>query len=102
MDASRFKKPSGELVHISQRDVAFIPGPLINRYEVPPRLIRQYVEARELIGELRGIGKTLPDHGLLTRPLRQREALRSSSLEGTYATPAELLSYEKNPRDPNS
>jgi Fic family protein len=55
-----------------------------------------------MVSELRGIGKTLPDHALLTRPLRQREALRSSSLEGTYATPAELLAYERDPRDPSS
>jgi Fic family protein len=55
-----------------------------------------------MIGELRGIGKILPDQVLLMRPLRQREALRSSSLEGTYATPAELLAYEQDPRDPNS
>jgi Fic family protein len=103
MDATRFTNPSGELVRINQRgDVAFIPRPLPNRYVVPPHLLDRYVEAREIIGELRGIGKTLPDHGLLTRPLRQREALRSSSLEGTYATPAELLSYEQDPRDPYS
>lgn len=103
MDASRFTKPSGTLVTINPRgDVAFIPDPLPNIYDVPARLTSLWAEAREIIGELRGIGKTLPDHALLTRPLRQREALRSSSLEGTYATPAELLAYEQNPRDPNS
>lgn len=103
MDASRFRNPSGELVHLSGRgDVAFIPEPLPKAYSVPSHLMQNYVEAREIIGELRGIGKTLPDHGLLTRPLRQREALRSSSLEGTYATPAELLAYEQDPRDPYS
>jgi Fic family protein len=103
VDASRFTNPSGELVSINQRgDVAFVPEALPKKYEVPRSLTHLWVQAREIVGELRGIGKTLPDHALLTRPLRQREALRSSSLEGTYATPAELLAYERDPRDPYS
>lgn len=102
MDASRFTHPAGELVSIGVKETAFIPDPLPAAYTVPVPLVTLWVQARELVGELRGIGKTLPDHGLLTRPLRQREALRSSSLEGTYATPEELLAYEKNPRDPSS
>jgi Fic family protein len=83
-------------------EVAFVPNPLPAEYTLPARLVEALVEAREMVGELRGIGKTLPDHALLTRPLRQREALRSLSLEGTYATPAELLAYERDPRDPVS
>jgi Fic family protein len=102
MDA-RFTAPSGELVSLGPRgEVAFVPNPLPAEYTPPARLVEPLVEAREMVGELRGIGKTLPDHALLTRPLRQREALRSSSLEGTYATPAELLAYERDPRDPVS
>lgn len=87
---------------IDGRNVAFLPHPLPERYEVPPAATTLYADAREIIGELRGIGRTLPDHQLLTRPLRQREALRSSSLEGTYATPEELIAFEQNPRDPDS
>ena len=84
------------------RDVAFIPDPLPGSWEIPPDLVPVWAEAREVLGELRGTGRTLPDPGLLLRPLRQREAIRSSSLEGTYATPEELLAYEMNPRDPRS
>lgn len=103
MDASRFINPSGQLVVVGSRgEVAFIPDPLPSEFTVPPNMVPLWVEARELVGELRGIGRTLPDHGILARPLRQREALRSSSLEGTYATPAELLAYERDPRDPES
>lgn len=103
MDASRFINPSGQLVVVGSRgEVAFIPDPLPSEFTVPPNMVPLWVEARELVGELRGIGRTLPDHGILARPLRQREALRSSSLEGTYATPAELLAYERDPRDPQS
>jgi len=39
---------------------------------------------------------------LLLTPLQSREALKSSSLEGTYATPLELLQYELNPEEPTS
>lgn len=103
MDASRFAAPTGDLVAIGSRgEVAFVPHPLPEMYDVPNRLVGSLVQAREMVGELRGIGKTLPDHALLTRPLRQREALRSSSLEGTYATPAELIAYERDPREPSS
>lgn len=102
MDASRFSNPSGQLVAIEGANVAFLPHPLPNRYVVPSGATTLYAEAREIIGELRGVGRTLPDHQLLTRPLRQREALRSSSLEGTYATPEELIAFEQNPRDPDS
>lgn len=103
MDASRFTNPAGTLVKIPPRgESAFIPNPLPTEYNVPAAIVPLWVQAREMVGELRGIGKTLPDHGLLSRPLRQREALRSSSLEGTYATPAELLAYERDPREPDS
>jgi len=44
----------------------------------------------------------LPHPELLLRPLQTREAIRSSSLEGTYATPKELLLFAKHPRAPRS
>lgn len=103
MDASRFARPSGHLVSIaSGGQVAFLPDRLPTHYTVQPASAQLWASAREVIGELRGIGRTMPDHALLTRPLRQREALRSSSLEGTYATPEELIAFEQNPRDPDS
>ena len=104
MDLSKFTKDCpGRVIQIDDgRDVAFIPHPLPESWKVPQDLVPTWVKAREILGELRGTGRTLPDPGLLLRPLRQREAIRSSSLEGTYATPEELLAYEMNPRDPSS
>lgn len=104
MDLSKFTKDCpGRLIQIDNgRDVAFIPDSLPDSWKVPRDLIATWVEARDVLGELRGTGRTLPDPALLLRPLRQREAIRSSSLEGTYATPEELLAYEMNPRDPSS
>ena len=60
------------------------------------------MEAREAIARLDGVGRHMPNHNLLLRPLQQREALRSSSMEGTYATPEELLLYQAEPREPRS
>lgn len=104
MDLSKFTKDCpGRLVQIDNgKEVAFIPNTLPESWTVPQDLIATWVEARDVLGELRGTGRTLPDAALLLRPLRQREAIRSSSLEGTYATPEELLAYEMNPRDPSS
>lgn len=51
-------------------------------------------EAMHEVGRLDGATTSLPDPGILLRPLERREALRSSSLEGTYATPRELLLFE--------
>lgn len=60
------------------------------------------MKARESLARLDGIGRHMPNHQLLLVPLQQREALRSSSMEGTYATPEELLLYQMDPREPSS
>jgi hypothetical protein len=44
-------------------------------------------EAKQEIGLLEGIGRSLPNSEILLRPLQNREAIRSSSLEGVYAAP---------------
>ncbi len=54
------------------------------------------------LGRLDGVGSRLPNPELLLSPLRSREALRSSSLEGTYATPRELLLFELEPVKPSA
>jgi len=59
-------------------------------------------QAKQSLGKLDGIGQTLTHPQLLLQPLQQREALRSSSLEGTYATPEELLLFELDPSEPKS
>ena len=105
MDFTRFTdSKTGTLVPISTpaKDWAFIPNPLPADTEFPTRLWPLLAEAKEAVGRLDGIGRTLADPGLLLQPLQQREALRSSSLEGTYATPEQLLIYEMDPRDPKS
>jgi len=80
----------------------FIPAPLAVGFEITQELFRPLMEAREAVARLDGAGRFLPAGQLLVRPLQQREAIRSSSLEGTYATPEELLAYELEPKEPTS
>ena len=44
----------------------------------------------------------MPAHTILLRPLQRREALRSSALEGIFATAEELLAYGLEPKQPTS
>lgn len=82
--------PSGRLVATDKSQPAFVPNPL------PPvidlgSVAEKLAKASQSLGELNGIGRTLPDPLLLIRPLQAREALTSSSMEGTYTTLDELL-----------
>lgn len=95
----------GRLWEISvegSRDWAFIPGLLPDEWEVSTDLWGLLVQAREELARLDGVGRYMPNYNLLLRPLQRREALRSSSLEGTYATPQQLLLFEIEPREPKS
>lgn len=106
MDKSAFTTDApgklGEITIQEHRDWAFIPDPLPSQWPMPETLWRQLMEAREALARLDGVGRFMPNYNLLLRPLQRREALRSSSLEGTYATPQQLLRFELDPREPKS
>lgn len=86
--------PTGSLVQTERGQWAFVP------HSLPPpsldhaRLSRALSDAATAIGELNGIGRTLPNPYLLIRPLQRREVISSSSMEGTYTTVDELLLAE--------
>ncbi len=107
VDKSRFSDhKTGELVEIHGSagkwvDWAFLPNDLPPAWKFPERLWPLLATAKQALGTLDGIGRTLANHELLLRPLQQREALRSSSLEGTHASPEELLAFELDRRQPN-
>ena len=84
------------------KDWAFIPEPLPYEWEISPDIWALLLQAREELARLDGVGRYMPNYNLLLRPLQRREALRSSSLEGTYATPQQLLLFEIEPREPKS
>jgi len=108
MDRALFKKNSlGTLqkikipIHDSE-DYAFVPHPLPKGWEMPNTLWPLLAEAKQELARLDGVGRYMDNYDLLLQPLQKREALTSSSLEGTYATPQELLLFEMDPRVPKS
>jgi Fic family protein len=105
MDIRHFKIGCpGRLVEIAQprKDWAFIPAKLPQNWGFDYALWPLLVEAKEALGTLNGIGQTLADPQLLLRPLRRREAIASSKIEGTYVTPERLALFELHPSDPTS
>ena len=103
MDQALFTNPStGKLVALPDGDSAFVPAPLPPSWEFSPDLWPLLAEAKHQMGLLEGIGRTLPTSNLLLKPLAHREALQSSTIEGTYATPRELLLFDADPGDAES
>ncbi len=98
MDARSFESGApGELVDLRPGECAFVPAPLPPSWPWPVALWPLLARAKEQLARLDGLTKNLPDVGLFVRPLQQREAMRSSSLEGTYASPRELLLFDLKP-----
>lgn len=98
MDIADFTSPSGQLVPTIAKQRAFVPAPL------PPLLdlnnLQQLLsDADQKLGELRGIGRYLPNPFLLIRPLQRKEAIASSNIEGTYTSLSELLLFESGIED---
>ncbi|MCJ2074534.1 Fic family protein [Methylobacterium sp. E-016] len=86
--------PSGRLASTVQGQWAFVPHALPPSELDLTSLMGAIAHASQLLGELNGISRTLPDPYLLIRPLQVREALTSSSMEGTYTTVNDLLLLE--------
>ena len=95
MDIRRFRENTpGRIVAIDGGEHAYVPKPLPPTWKFPEKLWPLLLDARENLALLEGVGRTLPDSSLLLRPIQRREAIQSSRLEGTYATPRELLLFE--------
>lgn len=106
MRAEQFTtRKTGRLVPISgvpAASHAFVPDPLPPRWDWPDRLWPPLMAAHKALARMDGIGKHLPNSMLLLRPLQTREAVRSSSLEGTYTDPEQQALFDLEPSDPLS
>ncbi len=95
LERKRFSaKSPGKLATIDGGALAFVPDPLPANFKFNTQLWPLLAEAKQQIALLEGIGRNLPNPGLLLRPLEQREALQSSRLEGTYITAKEFLLFD--------
>lgn len=99
MDAGKFSTESpGRLIKIPPGNAglshAFIPNPLPPGINLTAELWPILVEARAALADLNGTGKHLPSPELILRPLQNREAQKSSSLEGTITDPTQQVLFE--------
>ena len=95
MDPEAFRKsPSGRLVPTIGGAQAFIPNSLPPRVSFTPDLVSALSEADRALGELAGLGRSLPNPHLLIRPFIRREAVLSSRIEGTVASMSGLYAFE--------
>jgi len=68
------------------RYAAFAPDPLPPRLAYGGSLARGLSDADRALGELKGLGRMLPNAELLLSPFLRKEAVLSSRIEGTQAT----------------
>ncbi|MGQ9900973.1 MAG: Fic family protein [Fimbriimonadales bacterium] len=73
---------------------AYVPHPLPPPLEYDAALVQVLSEADRALGELAGLGSTLPNPYLLARPITAREAVLSSRIEGTQADLMDVYLYE--------
>lgn len=78
---------------------AFVPNALPPAAIDLNRILPALTRATQAVGELKGIGRSVPNPLLLIRPLQRREAVSSSSMEGTYTTLADLFLFEAGAED---
>jgi cell filamentation protein, protein adenylyltransferase len=77
--------------------LAFVPPPLPPDVTFNHNLIATLSAADRAIGELAGVGRTLPNPEILTAPIVRREAVLSSRIEGTRASVDQLALFELDP-----
>ena len=91
----------GRLQHCGQGNasyLAFIPHPLPAEVLWSDDLARLQSKADLALGQLAGLGRTLPNPHLLIRSFVRREAVLSSRIEGTQASLDDLLLFEISPK----
>jgi len=84
-------------VQVGQGEAAywvFVPQPLPPSLAFEVALVHRLSEADRALGELAGIGRTLPNPQLLIAPFIRREAVLSSRIEGTQTDLTDLYAYE--------
>lgn len=78
---------------------AFDPVPLPPDLSLTPRMIALLSRADQALGELKGVGRMLPNPDLLIGPFLRREAVASSRIEGTITNFEQLLLFEADPTE---
>jgi Fic family protein len=94
MNPAEFQNsPSGRLVPTVFNQMAFVPHPLPPALDLN-RCMNEVDRASRAMAELKGMAYKVANPYHLIHPLQQREALASSSIEGTYTSAADLVMYD--------
>ena len=72
----------------------FLPDPLPPELHLPASIERQIEDATHLLGQVEMCRTLLPNANLLTYSSFQREAIASSTIEDTIASPDELVKFQ--------
>jgi Fic family protein len=90
----------GRLVPTERGALAFVPDPAPGSLSLDSATVRALASAEralgQLTGTLRAAGRQVNPH-LVSSPLQRREALASSRMEGTHASPEQLVLLELEP-----
>lgn len=90
-------QPAGAVIRQGQGEMAyraFIPYPLPPGLDFDAALVRALSDAARALGELAGLGRTMPNPQLLIRPFIRHEAVLSSRIKGTQAGVTDVYAYE--------
>ena len=87
--------PAGRIVRsVEGQYWAYVPNPLPPKLAWTPGLVIALSDADRALGELSGLGRSIPNPHLLMIPFVRREAVLSSRIEGTQASLSDLYAYE--------
>jgi Fic family protein len=92
--ASFTENSAGRVVQTPDGSSAFVPSPLPPEITLTWELMHAVTTAERALGNLRGVGTTLPNANLLIQPFIRREAVLSSRIEGTEASIGDLVVFE--------
>ena len=87
----------GSLIQDPRGHLAFAPAPLPDTLPLDLETVNLLAEAQGALGELRGVGRGLPNPHLLINPFLRQEAVLSSRIEGTTSGLQQLMVYEVDP-----
>ena len=97
MEVALFENPNGTLVRAGAglgHCRAFVPNVLPPTIDWTNDVVALVSASDRALGELRNVGRMLPNPRLLMAPFMRREAVLSSRIEGTQATIKDLYLFE--------
>jgi cell filamentation protein, protein adenylyltransferase len=95
MDPQAFRSElAGRLIRSPVGYWAFVPHALPPKLPWTSGLVTMLSDADRALGELAGLGRSLPNPHLLMSPFAHQEAVLSSRIEGTRASLSDLYAYE--------